>query len=218
MIFMRKRICTIFVIFCAFLFASCENPNTENAASNLNKTGNQNISSGGGNAANNPANENSNTKTNAESNTNGTADFEGTAGITDKKNGIKGVAVLREVRTAQHDVYDRAVFEFEGAEMPSYHIEYIDKPVRACGSGNVVNLKGDGWLEIRFEPANAHTEDGKPTVENRELSPNHKIINELKLTCDFEAVVTWVLGVSSPNKYRILELENPTRLAVDIKH
>ncbi len=213
---MRKSICIIFLTFCAVLFASCENRKTENAASNLSNTGNQSVSSGGGNAANNSANKNSNAKTNT--NTSEKSDFEGTAGITDQKNEIKGVAVLREVRTGMHDGFDRVTFEFAGAEMPSYHIEYIDKPVRACGSGNVVNLKGDGWLEIRFEPSAAHTEDGKPTVENRELAPDHKIIGELKLTCDFEAVVTWVLGVSSPNKYRVLELENPTRLAVDIKH
>ena len=203
-----------------FLFTACENTKVENAVSNENKiannqiivnnvVNNSNISDG-----TNSTNETANIGINA----NEKSDFAGTAGITDKKYQIKSAAILNKVRTAQHDSYDRVVFEFAGAEMPSYHIEYIDKPVRACGSGNVVPLIGDGWLEIRFQPANAHTEDGKPTVENRELFPNHKIVKELKLTCDFEADVTWVLGVSSPNKYRVLELENPTRLAIDIRH
>jgi hypothetical protein len=217
MIFMRKGIRIFFLIGCAFLFA-CENPKVENTAPNVNKTENQNISGGVGNTAKTPVNENSNAGAKTETNTEDKADFEGTAGIIDKKREIKGVAVLQEVRTAQHEGYDRIVFEFEGAELPGYHIEYIDKPVRSCGSGDVVPLKGDGWLEIRLQPAQAHTEEGKPTVENRERAPNHKIIKELKLTCDFEADVTWVLGVASPNKYRVLELENLTRLAVDIKH
>lgn len=205
---------------CIFLINACENTKTANSVSNENKTtNNQNISANNTNISNNTANEISNIKSNSESETSDEkADFEGTAGITDKKYEIKSAALLKEVRTAQHEVYDRVTFEFESAEMPSYHIEYIDKPVRACGSGEVINLKGDGWLEIRFQPANAHTEKGEPTMEKRELTPNHTILKELKQTCDFEADVTWVLGVSIPNKYRVLELENPTRLAIDIKH
>jgi len=217
---MKIKNCIFLLIACALLFSACEKPKTENISLNLNQTGNNQ------NPANNNANENSNVKadvkatveTNIETNANDNAEFTGTTGITDKKNEIKSTAVLREVRTARHGNYDRVVFEFEGAELPGYHIEYIDKPVRACGSGNVVPLKGDGWLEIRFYPAQAHDENGQPTVQDRARSPNHEIIKELKSICDFEADVTWVLGVSSPNEYRGLELKNPTRLAVDIKH
>jgi len=43
-------------------------------------------------------------------------------------------------------------------------------------------------------------------------------VKELISTCDFEAEVEWVAGVASPNRYRVLELRNPTRLVVDIKH
>jgi hypothetical protein len=211
---MRKRICAFYLIICALLLSACEKPSPENNLTNTNKAGNnQNISVAKGNET---FNENLSFKEKTE--TRDKADFEGTAGITNKKYEIKSAAVLKGVRTAGHNGYDRVVFEFEGAELPGYHVEYIDKPVRQCGSGNPVNLKGDGWLEIRLYPANAHTEEGKPTVKNRELFPNHKIIKELKSTCDFEAEVAWVLGVASPNKYRVLELKNPTRLAVDIKH
>lgn len=209
----------IFTFF-AFIFLTnaCGNSKTENVISNE-TVNNQTISVNNTNNSDKIANDNSNLRSNSETKSpEEKSDFEGTAGITDKKYDIKSAAILREVRTAQHDGYDRVTFEFAGAEMPSYHIEYIDRPVRACGSGNVVPLKGDGWLEIRFQPAAAHNEEGKPTIENRERAPNHKILKELKLTCDFEADATWVLGVSTPNKYRVLELENPIRLAVDIKH
>lgn len=215
---MKRNFWVVFLIFCVFLTA-CETKRVENSTSDKNAAPP---------AANNTANVNNSnhnagnqTKSSAGDDSNSvieSADFVGTAGITDKKYEVTGAALLREVRAAAHEGFDRVVFEFEGAEMPSYHIEYIDKPVRACGSGSVVPLKGDGWLEIRFTPANAHTEDGKPTVKNREQTPNLKIIKEMKTTCDFEAEVEWVLGVSSPNKYRVLELKNPTRLAVDIKH
>jgi hypothetical protein len=147
------------------------------------------------------------------------ADFEGTAGITEKPDRTtEGVAIMTDVRTARHTNFDRVVFEFRGPGLPGYHIEYIDKPVRACGSGNVVPLAGDGWLEVRFTAAHAHTDAGEPTVKDRERSPNLPVVKQLKLTCDFEAEVTWVAGVASPNRYRVIELKDPTRLAVDIKH
>lgn len=146
------------------------------------------------------------------------ADFAGTAGVTEKTNEIDGAALLSAVRTGQQENFDRIVFEFAGADLPSYHVEYIDKPVRSCGSGDVVPLKGDAWLEIRFMPANAHDEQGEPTLRTREMVPNHKVVKELKSTCDFEADVEWVAGLASPNKYRVLELKNPARLVVDIKH
>jgi hypothetical protein len=82
----------------------------------------------------------------------------------------------------------------------------------------VVPLAGDGWLMVRFTPAAAHTEAGEPTLPSRELKPGLPIILEARSTCDFEADVEWVFGVSSPNKYRVLELKSPTRLVVDIRH
>lgn len=213
---MKNSILLFCLLICMVLFA-CDSPPTENSPANVTKTvNNQNISA----PANTNLNENLSFNENKLANTKNDdeADFKGTSGIIDKKNEIKEVAVLSAVRSAGHNGYDRVVFEFEGAELPGYKIEYIDKPVRACGSGNVVPLAGDGWLEIKFYPANAHTEEGKPTVENRAFAPNHTIIKEIKSTCDFEAEVAWVLGVASPNHYRVLELKNPTRLAVDIKH
>lgn len=146
-------------------------------------------------------------------------DFEGTAGSTEKKNpNATGAAILKDVRSARHANYDRVVFEFEGSQLPNFKIEYIDKPVRACGSGNVVPFAGDAWFSVRLSGANAHTDAGEATVKDRVRSPNLPIVKDLKLICDFEAEVQWVMGVSSPNKYRVLELKNPARLVVDIRH
>ncbi len=143
--------------------------------------------------------------------------FEGTAGIVEENRDLIEVATLKAVRTGQHPHFDRVVFEFEGKEVPGYHIEYIDKPVRDCGAGEVVPVRGDGFLRVRMAPARAHTEEGQPTIVERVLEPNFYVLKELKIICDFEANVEWVFGLSSPNRYRILELSNPARLAVDIR-
>jgi hypothetical protein len=73
-------------------------------------------------------------------------------------------------------------------------------------------------LIVRLQPANAHTEAGVATVQNRQQNPSLPILKELKLICDFEADVQWILGLSSPNRYRVLELTNPARLVVDVAH
>lgn len=142
--------------------------------------------------------------------------FEGTAGIVEKKS-TGEPRVLGAVRAAQHTAYDRVVFEFVGA-IPGYHLEYVDRPVRDCGAGDTKTVEGDGWLEVRLTPAHAHTEAGEPTVSRRELFPRLPIVRELERTCDFEAVVTWVIGTASPNRFRVLELSDPPRLVVDILH
>jgi len=142
---------------------------------------------------------------------------EWTAGIIDRPQLDAPVAMLVSVRTGTHAGFDRIVFEFD-ARVPGYHIEYIDRPVRKCGSGDVTQVAGDSWLEVRLSPVNAHTEEGRPTVAERERMPNLQLLSELELTCDFEAVVTWVFGLESPNRYQVRELDSPSRLVIDVQH
>lgn len=123
------------------------------------------------------------------------------------------------VRTARHPDFDRFVLEFsEAGGLPPFHIEYVDRPVRECGSGHVVELPGDGWLQIRMSGAQAHDEEGRVTVEPREGSPGLPVLLAHDLTCDFEAHVEWVLAVRSPNRFRVLDLREPYRLVVDVRH
>ena len=141
-----------------------------------------------------------------------------TAGNTTRASRAAGAPTLMAVRSARQPGYDRTVFEFDGDALPGYHIEYVDRPVRQCGSGDTVPLPGDAWLQIRFEPANAHTEEGRPTVADRDQSPDLALLKRLRLICDFEAQVEWVLALAAPNPYRVLELSGPTRLVLDVQH
>jgi hypothetical protein len=145
-------------------------------------------------------------------------DFEGTAGIVEERKPGQYPGVLKEVRTAAHPNFDRVVFEFEGKAVPGYKLEYVDKPVRHCGSGDAVAVDGDGRLSVTFTPAQAHTDAGEATVKDRERRPNLRTLKEVESTCDFEGEVAWVLGVTSPNRYRVIELASPARLVVDVKH
>jgi hypothetical protein len=128
-------------------------------------------------------------------------------------------AVQRDLRVGQHGEFDRLVFEFDGPALPGYHVEYVDRPVRECGTGNPVAIEGDGWLRVRLEPARAHEfvgETARVTVADRNRSVQMGVVRQVRLTCDFEAQVEWVIGVTSPNRYRVQEMYEPTRLVVDV--
>ncbi len=138
-----------------------------------------------------------------------------TAGLTAKPG--DSMATLLDVRTATHDAYERIVFGFGPESLPGFKVEYIDRPVTQCGSGNVVELPGDAWLSIRLEPARAHTEAGQPTIADRSRTLNYPNIKALRLICDFEGIVEWIVAVAAPNQYRTLELREPARLVIDIR-
>ena len=134
---------------------------------------------------------------------------------TEKQRADAPVAVLREVRAAEQQGFDRVVFELDG--MPGYRIGYVDRPVQ-CGSGEPIEVAGEARLQVQLLPAQAHTEAGEPTVLPRERHLDLPVLKELESTCDFEADVTWVLGLASRRPYRVQELASPARLVVDVGH
>ena len=145
-------------------------------------------------------------------------EFEGTTAATSRERQNAPVAVLRDVRTAIQEGFDRIVFEFEGDAVPGYHVEYVDKQVSSCGSGEPVLVAGEARLEIRLMPAQAHDDAGKATVGMRDETLRFPVFRQLRSVCDFEADVSYVLGLASRNAYRVLELSSPPRIVVDVKH
>ncbi len=143
---------------------------------------------------------------------------EWTAGKVELKRRPGMPVTLRSVRAGQHADFDRVVFEFDGPQLPGYRLEYVDKPIIKCGSGDPTPVAGQGWLQVTLTPARGHDDKGQATVSERELKPALPVLLELERTCDFEGEVTWVLGNKGPKKYRVMELHGPTRLVVDVQH
>ncbi len=145
------------------------------------------------------------------------AQEEWTAGIVDVVR--EGAPITRkEIRAAKNDGFDRIVFVFEGEAVPGHHVEYIDRPAHHCGSGAPLEIPGDALLEVRLSPAVAHDESGRLTLASQELKPKLPIVLELEQSCDFEGVVSFVARVKSPHRYRVLELKDPARLVIDVRH
>lgn len=128
------------------------------------------------------------------------------------------VAILRAVRTAEHTGFDRVVFEFAEGALPGYHLAYVDAALYACGSGAEVKVAGAAQLSVRLEPARAHDDRGNVTIADRRRTLALPALKSLTIICDFEAQVEWVLGLSARTPYRVIELAEPTRLVIDIRH
>jgi len=122
--------------------------------------------------------------------------------------------LLVDVRTAHHPGFDRITFEFRGPR-PSHRIGYVSRLVEDA-SGRPVELAGDASINVVFQGANAHNPDGSPSVSPRRFKPNLPSLKEVAQIGDFEAVVTYGLGVDHRVPFKVLELSNPSRIAIDV--
>lgn len=146
--------------------------------------------------------------------------FAGTTAPLDRRRPARpgAFATLRAVATTSSPAYERIVFEFAGDSVPGYHVEYARGPVRRCGSGDPVSVAGSQRLVVRFAPARAHDDQGNPLPAQRERTLGLAAVKEMKLVCDFEGQVEWVLGVAAMAPYRASELAGPPRLVLDVGH
>jgi hypothetical protein len=127
---------------------------------------------------------------------------------------VQQTPLLVDVRTAHHPGFDRITFEFQGTR-PAHRIGYVSQLVED-GSGEPVDLAGSAAINVVFQGADAHRADGSPSVSPRRFKPGLPSLEEVAQIGDFEAVVTYGLGVDHRVPFKVLELSNPSRVAIDI--
>ena len=146
------------------------------------------------------------------------ATFTGTLGVTHQGHAANHVVEVQKAETACCEGFDRVVFTFDGFHEPTYTVKYVHSPIQQCASGNTIPVAGTAWLQISMKPAQAHTDGGQPTITDRNRHLDCTNLKQLVVTCDFESDVEFVLGLSAKKPYRVVELQNPTRLVIDIKN
>lgn len=127
-------------------------------------------------------------------------------------------ATLREVRVGRHDGFDRVVFEFDGGR-PAYRVAHTGVATTG-GAGAPIPAGGTTALQIDL---GAHTIDmeaaGFPrTFAPAVLTPRFPTLRSVRYGGEFEALATFGAGVRARTGFRVLELSNPTRLAIDVAH
>jgi hypothetical protein len=130
-------------------------------------------------------------------------------------------ALLTTVRAARHEGYDRVVFEFRNA-LPGYDVRYVEKPVHADGSGDVVPVDGAFVVQVRMENAlDADLRDPAAPMTYtgpQRFDPGTPEVAELARTGGFEGVLTWVAGLRDRVDFRVTTLDAPPRLVVDFRN
>ena len=130
---------------------------------------------------------------------------------------VPPVPIITGVRTAHHPGFDRVVFDIQGQLPGAESARYVDQ-VLADGSGEPVSVAGRAFLLVRFEEAQAHTDGGAPTLSRRPaLAGGLTTIREIALAGDYEGYVTVAIGVSDRAAFRVIELDNPSRVVVDVR-
>jgi hypothetical protein len=131
--------------------------------------------------------------------------------------------LLSNVEIGRHEGFDRVVFTFRGDGTPGWKVEYVDPPITEDASGEVVDIDGDAFLEVRMEPSSTYDmEAGAPVYtgpdELRGSDAGASVIQEVEITGDFEAVLHWVIGISDKVDFKVTTLTNPNRLVVDVRN
>ncbi len=146
------------------------------------------------------------------------ATFAGTLNPTHQGHAATHVVLVQKAETACCHGFDRIVFTCEGFHHPTWKVRYVNPPIQQCASGKNIAVAGNAFLQISMDTAQAHTDVGQPTITDRNRHLNCPNLKQLVLTCDFEAKVGFVLGLNSKKPYRVVELQNPTRLVIDVKN
>jgi hypothetical protein len=152
----------------------------------------------------------------------GTLDGGGTAARTNEPGAE--IALLTDVSFEAADCVDRITFDFREdlQAAPGYTVEYrpADQALVEDGSGNRIELEGDAYLVVRFEPAATGDLSGEELVITyegpRRFETDGRYVREVVKSGDFEAVLTWVIGVSEQRPFRVVESSSPPRLVVEV--
>ncbi|MBW3579613.1 MAG: hypothetical protein KY447_00785 [Actinobacteria bacterium] len=134
--------------------------------------------------------------------------------------GSSEVALLSDVRVAGQPGFDRVVFEFGDAELPGFDISYLDGPAHQDGSGEPVTISGSALLEVRLAPASG-VDLRAGTFEQTYTGPGRvegdtEVVTEVVRTGDFEANLTWAIGLDRRVPYRVEVIADPPRVVIDL--
>jgi hypothetical protein len=121
---------------------------------------------------------------------------------------------LVSVETDERDGYDRVLFTFKGS-MPGYQVRYVPQVTDA--GGRRLALRGAAFVAVAFEPARARDPDGTASFSPTTITPSSPVLRQVRFAGDFEGDVRFGLGVAGRGGFRVSELHNPTRVAVDLR-
>ena len=132
-----------------------------------------------------------------------------------------GVSLLTAVRTGSQACADRVTFEFRDGAAPEYTVEYQPGPFQFGESGTPLTVQGSAFLVVTF-PHSAGVDLTSVNADPTYTGPDSIIptglahVREVRKLEDFEAVLTWVIGLDGTRPFTVNVLEGPPRVYIDI--
>lgn len=144
-------------------------------------------------------------------------------GSLEKSNQALTQAPVTNVRTGQHECYDRLVVDLNG-KVAGYNVRYVGTVVQD-GSGLPVPLRGGAFIQLTVN-APAYDQNGQSTYNpaNRQELTNvagYRTFRQVAWAGSFEGYTTIGLGVRARLPFRVFTLDGPgtgSRLVVDVAH
>jgi hypothetical protein len=133
--------------------------------------------------------------------------------------------LLTEIRVDSDTCTDRAIFDFRpgSAEKPGFRVEYrpADEAQTEDASGRHIQVAGKAFLVVRFEPA-ATADLSGAKLERTYTGPRRirpvgmRFVPEIVKMGDFEAVLTWTIGLSERRPFSVTSSGSPPRVTIAI--
>jgi hypothetical protein len=149
------------------------------------------------------------------------------AGIAPRKSAptAADILYLTEVRIDHDRCAERVSFTFDrkATTPPGYAIEYT--PAKQAqtedASGRHIPVAGSAFLVVHLMPAMTARADGERLVftytgPRRLRASGTRYVDEVVKTGDFEAVVTWAIGLDAKRPYRVVPTSSPPGLSIEI--
>jgi hypothetical protein len=130
--------------------------------------------------------------------------------------GSAAIANIVDVRVGTHDGYDRVVFEFEQGT-PEFTLDRAEPPFTQDGSGFPIEVAGESVLGLSMRGGTKQTDAGTSSYDGP-TDVGLAALVHLVEGGDFERQSTWYLGLSEEACVRVLLLDAPPRLVIDVEH
>jgi hypothetical protein len=128
-----------------------------------------------------------------------------------------------EMRAASHPGFERLVFEFGGDKAPPHRIRAVTE-VREDPSDKLIPLQGKRFLVVVFDGATLDTmlwesDPGKARryTGPKRITPDLPLLKEVAVAGNFEAVLSFGVGLSGQATMDVQELTSPARLVIDLR-
>lgn len=129
---------------------------------------------------------------------------------------VDGRLTVAQVRTGEHDGFDRVVYELAGEGLPGWRVHYVDQAVDDP-SGEPVAVDGDAVLQVWITGTAYPFETGHEEYA-QDLRPADGDVEHVTRPLTFEAQTQSFVGVDDGARpFRVLLLQDPVRVVVDVQ-